>query len=336
MMKVKLIANKVCFLYDRLMSSFDALCIGSAKIDIFLSILEGNPYVLLNKDAKKLCVSYGQKIPVDECSLQLGGNACNVSIGLAKLKIKTAIMAELGKDEFSQKIINGLQSENVNTDFLLQNPNNPSSFSVILSFQKERTIFSKHIEREHNFSFDGISTKWIYLTSLGQKWEKVYQLAETFAKSKGAKLAFNPGTLQLHEGYQKIKNILALSDILFVNKEEAVQILNIKNEISNIHSLLSGLQKLGPKIAVITDGENGSFAVNEKGEFFTQEVVPTLIVEKTGAGDAYASGFLAAMLSNLPIQTAMRWGTLNASATMTILGAQNGLLSREEMEGKSL
>lgn len=337
-MKVKLIANKVCFLYDRLMSSFDALCIGSAKIDIFLSILEGNPYVLLNKDAKKLCVSYGQKIPVDECSLQLGGNACNVSIGLAKLKIKTAITAELGKDEFSQKIINGLQSENVNTDFLLQNPNNPSSFSVILSFQKERTIFSKHIEREHNFSFDGISTKWIYLTSLGQKWEKVYQLAETFAKSKGAKLAFNPGTLQLHEGYQKIKNILALSDILFVNKEEAQEIISSYDgtRIDSIEELLKKLQTLGPKIPIITDGENGSFAVNEKGEFFTQEVVSTLIVEKTGAGDAYASGFLAAMLSNLPIQTAMRWGTLNASATMAILGAQNGLLSREEMEQRSV
>lgn len=320
------------------MLSFDALCIGSAKIDIFLSILEGNLYVLLNKDVKKLCVSYGQKIPVDECSLQLGGNACNVSIGLAKLKIKTAVMAELGKDEFSQKIINGLKSENVNTDFLLQNPNSPSSFSVILSFQQERTIFSKHVERAHNFPFAGISTKWIYLTSLGQKWEKAYQLVETFAKSKVAKLAFNPGTLQLLAGYQKIKNMLAISDILFVNKEEAQEIITSYDgtKIDNIEELLKKLQTLGPKIPIITDGENGSFAVNEKGEFFTQAIVKTTIVEKTGAGDAYASGFLAAIISNLPIQTAMKWGTLNASATMALLGAQNGLLSRTEMEEKSL
>ncbi len=313
------------------MLSFDVVCVGSAKIDIFLSFLEENPYIHLKKDVKELSVAYGQKIPVDRCSLQLGGNACNVSVGLAKLQIKTAIMAELGKDEFSQKIINGLKSENVNTDSLLQNPNNPSSFSVILSFQQERTIFSKHIERKHNFSFDGIYTKCVYLTSLGQEWEKAYQLIEDFVKSSNTKLVFNPGTLQLLSGYQKIKNILALSDILFVNKEEAITILNIKNQISNSELLIS-LQKLGPKIVAITDGENGSFAVNEKGEFFTQAIVKTAIVEKTGAGDAYASGFLAAILLSLPIQTAMQWGTLNASATMAILGAQNGLLARKEIE----
>ncbi|MDO8620940.1 MAG: carbohydrate kinase family protein [Candidatus Levybacteria bacterium] len=317
------------------MLSFDVICIGDAKIDIFLSLLEENPNIHLNRDTKELCVAYGQKIPVDACSLQLGGNAYNVAVGLAKLQMKTAVMAEIGKDEFSQKIINGLQSENVNTDFLLQNANSPSSFSVILSFQQERTIFSKHIEREHNFSFDGISTKWIYLTSLGNEWEKTYELTEAFAKSSGSKLAFNPGTLQLLTGYQKIKSVLAISDMLFVNKEEAITILNIKNQISN-NELLISLQKLGPKIVVITDGENGSFAVNEKGEFLTQAIIKTAIVEKTGAGDAYASGFLAAMLSNLPIQTAMKWGTINASATMAIIGAQNGLLPRKEMEEKSL
>lgn len=320
------------------MLSFDALCIGSAKIDIFLSILEGNPYVLFNKDAKKLCVSYGQKIPVDECSLRLGGNACNVSIGLAKLKIKTAVMAELGKDEFSQKIINGLKSENVNTDFLLQNPNSTTSFSVILSFQRERTIFSKHIKRKHNFSFEEIYSKWTYLTSLGNEWERAYQLTEDFVKSSNTKLAFNPGTLQLLAGYQKIKNMLAISSILFLNKEEAQEIITSYDgtKIDNIEELLKKLQTLGPKIPIITDGENGSFAINEKGEFFTQAVVSTLIVEKTGAGDAYASGFLAAIISNLPIPTAMKWGTLNASATMAVLGAQNGLLSREEMEQRSV
>ncbi|MEK7451050.1 MAG: carbohydrate kinase family protein, partial [Patescibacteria group bacterium] len=311
MMKVKLIANKVCFLYDRVMLSFDALCIGSAKIDIFLSFLEENPYIHLNKDAHELNIAYGQKIPVDMCSLQVGGNACNVSVGLAKLKIKTAIMAEIGKDEFSQKIINGLKSENVNTDSLLQNSNNPSSFSVILSFQKERTIFGQHLKREHNFSFENLSAKLIYLTSLGPEWKNTYQKALEFVKKTNTLLAFNPGTPQLKDGYEGIRGILETTNILFVNKDEAQEIVESYDgtKIDNIKELLKKLQTLGPKIVVITDGENGSFAINEKGEFFTQDIVKTTIVEKTGAGDAYASGFLAAMLSNLPIQTAMKWGT---------------------------
>lgn len=315
---------------------FDIVCVGSAKIDIFLSILQENSYVHLNKDTQELCVAYGQKIPVDTCSLQLGGNACNVAVGLSKLQIKTAVMAELGKDEFSQKIINGLKSENVSTDFLLQNSDNPSSFSVIVSFQKERTILGQHSKREHNFSFENISTRSIYLTSLGLEWKNTYQKALEFSRRTNALLAFNPGTPQLKEGLEGIKEVLMATTILFINKEEAEQILNIKDQKSNINGLLNGLQRLGPKIVVITDGENGSYAINEKSEFFSQPIIPTQIVEKTGAGDAYASGFLAATILNFPMQTAMKWGTLNASATMGALGAQNGLLSKTEMESKNV
>lgn len=311
---------------------FDVLCIGSAKIDIFLSILEENSYVHLNKNTNELSVLYGQKIPVDQCSLELGGNACNVAVGLSKLQIPTAIMAEIGKDEFAQKIINGLASENVNSDFVIQNPNSLSSFSVILSFQKERTIFGQHFPREHNFSFENLSTKLVYLTSLGEKWENAYKKTLEFTKKTNAILAFNPGTPQLKNGCDGIKEILKSTNILFLNKEEAMQILNENNGITK--QLLENLKKLGPKTIIITDGENGSFATNEKGEFFSQPIIPTEIVEKTGAGDAYAGGFLAATLLSLPIQTAMKWGTLNASGTMGAIGAQNGLLSRRGMEEK--
>lgn len=318
------------------MFRFDAVCVGSAKIDIFLSIPQDSSYVHLDKKTNSLSVAYGQKIPVEDCPLMLGGNACNVAVGLSKLQIKTAIMAELGKDEFSQKIINGLTSENVNSDFLIQNPNSPSSFSVILSFQKERTLFGQHSKREHNFSFENLSTKLVYLTSLGTKWETAYQKTLEFVKKKNALLAFNPGTPQLKEGYKGIQEILKSTDILFLNKEEAEGILkNLYVSNNNIKNLLISLQKLGPKTVIITDGENGSFAVNEKGQFLTQAIIETSIVEKTGAGDAYASGFLAAILSNLPIQTSMKWGTLNASGAMSAIGSQNGLLSRKGMETRN-
>ncbi|MEK7450441.1 MAG: carbohydrate kinase family protein, partial [Patescibacteria group bacterium] len=225
-------------------------------------------------------------------------------------------------------------SERVDTSNVLQTEGQQSSFSTILSFKGERTIFTEHAKRNHNFNFENISTKWVYLTSLGDKWIDAYLKTIDFIKNTKCRLAFNPGTLQIDNGESNIDNVLSLTDILFVNKEEAMKISNGSGE--NMNLLLENLQKLGPKIVVITDGENGSFAINEKGEFSTQAIVKTTIVEKTGAGDAYASGFLAAMLSNLPIQTAMKWGTLNASATMAIIGAQNGLLSRKEMEGKSL
>lgn len=314
------------------MSQFDIVCLGNVKIDQFLSIHEATSHLRLNPQTNELCLKYGEKIPIDDLKICLGGNPANVAVGLSRLGLKTSIVAEIGNDEFAETLIKGLQSEKIDTTLVKRTDNQKTSVSIIISFKNERTILSQQIRRTHNFILDVIETKWVYLTSLEDEWEDAYQKAYQLIKEKGANLAFNPGVRQIDGGYEKIKNILEITNILFLNKEEAIQILRIKDEELMIKDLLDGLKQLGPKITIITDGKNGSFAMNENGEVFTQPIYETTIVDKTGAGDAYASGFLAATLSNLPIQTAMKWGTLNAGGTMSVIGAQNGLLSRARME----
>ena len=105
-------------------------------------------------------------------------------------------------------------------------------------------------------------------------------------------------------------------------------------KVLSIKELLTQLKKLGPKIVVITDGKNGSYALDEKGKMLKQDCVQCKVVEKTGAGDSYTTGFLAAILQELPIKTAMAWGTLNAASVIGQIGAQAGLLRKEEMEKK--
>jgi ribokinase len=83
---------------------------------------------------------------------------------------------------------------------------------------------------------------------------------------------------------------------------------------------------------VITDGKNGSFAIDQKGEIFKKDSNPSKIVERTGAGDAYSTGFLAAILHGLTIRDAMSWGAINAASVIEQIGAQKGLLRKEEME----
>ncbi|MEK7534031.1 MAG: carbohydrate kinase family protein [Patescibacteria group bacterium] len=318
---------------------FDAITIGSAKIDAFLSVHEANDCFRLNKETNELCVRSGQKIEVDRCNFLLGGNAANVGVGLSRLGLKSAIYAEIGDDELSQKILKALKKENVNTQFLIQTKGGEASFSIIINFKGERTIFSEHVDRLHNFNFDNISTKSVYLTSLGHEWKKPYKKVFSFVKKTKCFLAFNPGTLQIEAGYKTIADVLSITDILFVNKEEAAQIVNYELRIMNqgqnkeeIKRLLEMLQKLGPKIAVITDGENGSYAIDEKGEMFTQDAIKTKVIEKTGAGDSYSTGFLSAILHELSIKEAMRWGALNAASVIEQVGAQAGLLHKNYME----
>jgi ribokinase len=311
---------------------FDVLCVGDVKIDIFLTLHEANSHLRLIKETNELCVKFGGKIAVEKAEILLGGNAGNVSVGASRLGLRSAIVAEIGRDAFSPKIMNTLKDENVDTSNIQQTEGQQSSFSTILNFKRERTIFSEHVKRVHNFNFENISTKWVYLTSLGEDWKDAYAKTVDFVKKAQSLLVFNPGTLQIKDGKSGIENVLSSTNVLLVNKEEAELILTLPERQNSIEYLLKELQKLGPKIVVITDGENGSFAIDTQGIFLKKDIVQTEVIEKTGAGDAYSSGFLSALTYNKSIAEAMEWGKRNSASVIGKVGATAGLLRKIDLE----
>ncbi len=306
---------------------FDLIAVGNATIDQFLTLHNATDYISLDSSTRELKIKAGEKIPVDSCEFLLGGNASNVSVGIARAGFKAALVAEIGTDEFSEKITNGLKKEGVSESLIKKNPNLPSSFSVILNFAGERTIFSEHVKKEHDFSFDNVSTKWVYLTSLGEQWRDAYKNVLEYVKKSGSKLAYNPGTLQMEAGKEALEDVLSCAEIVFFNKSEAKDLVGSEN----IEEALDELKKLGPKIVVITDGENGSFLLSEDGQVLKHGIVQTQVIEKTGAGDAYSSGFLSAVLSGKNLEKAMEWGTKNAASVISKVGAQTGLLTKEQL-----
>lgn len=318
------------------MQDLTTLCVGDAVIDIFLTIPENNPHFGLDNKTNKLFISYGEKIVVEKYEIEMGGNANNTAVGLARLGINTSLVAEIGKDEFAQKIIDNLKSENVNSSFVLETPTGKTSFSVGINYKGERTLFVEHVERNHNFKFPLTKPHLVYLTSLGKIWEKAYLDAFEFAQKQNCLLAFNPGGNQLEERGSIIWSILEKTDILFVNKEETEEILygkeiNLGQEKS-IKKLLYGLKSLGPKNIVITDSVNGSYLIDEKNNLYHLGIIHTEVIEKTGAGDSYNAGFLAAILNGFDHKKAMIWGALNAASVIGQIGAQKGLLTKEQMK----
>ncbi|RJQ38405.1 carbohydrate kinase family protein [Candidatus Microgenomates bacterium] len=329
-------------------SNFDLLSIGDATVDIFLTLQKNNDKLHLDKEKNELCVQYGEKILVEDSQFMLGGNACNVAVGAARLKFNCAFVSELGDDEFANVIFKGLQKENVSPDFINKTAGLGTNFAVILTFEHDKVLFARHLPRNHEFSFENVSTKWVYLTSMGKEWKQAYQKTLDYVRKTGAKLAFNPGTTQIEEGFENFKEAVALSDILFVNKQEALEIFNfnppapivsgpaggaIFNE-ETFREILLKIKEKGPKVVVITDNNNGSYAVDENGKIYHIEVFPGVAIQKTGAGDAYTSGFISARIDGKDVKEAMKWGAINAAFVVQKIGAQAGLLSREEIERK--
>lgn len=319
------------------MRDFDVVSVGDATIDAFLSIHDANLHCRINEKDCELCLKYGEKIPVDSFKLSLGGIACNVSVGLSRMGLKSTLLAEIGDDELSEKIVNDLKKENVNTNLLLKTKGETASLAVGINFQGERTLFVGHVKRKHNFNLDGASTHWLYLGGLGQEWEEPYKKVLDYVQKNKLRLAFTPGSSQLEELKDTVFAVLKKSEILLVNKTEGEAIIKRGNGQGNDpNKILIQLQQLGPKTVVVTDGKNGSFAVDENGQIHKAGIFPCKFVEKTGAGDAYASGFLGAVFYGKNVEEAMRWGAVNAASVIEHVGAQKGLLARDQIEEKLL
>lgn len=317
----------------------DIVCVGKTTIDQFLILNQANVKYHLDPKTGYLSFKHGEKIDVDGFEFSLGGNAANVAIGLSRLGHSSALTTEIGDDEFSQKILNNLAAENIDRSQVIQGKNTSSSFSVIIDFKGERTILGLRMQRMNDFHFNEFSTPYIFLTSLEKEWVKPYEKALSYKVKRRAKLMFNPGTSQLKdEGRHATLHILAHSDFVFVNKEEA-EILalghekrKIENEKSYIRELLVRLQKMGAKNAVITNGRFGSYAIDEYGNFYSKGIYPAEVMERTGAGDAYTSGFLAATIYGKSVNEAMKWGAVNSASVVGKVGAVAGLLKREVLE----
>jgi ribokinase len=318
----------------------DVTCVGSALIDSFLSIHDANTNCRFNEETRELCFKHGQKIPLDSATFVLGGNACNVSVGIARLGLKSSLVAEIGNDAFAHKILLSLKEENVDTGAIVRS-HAPSSFAFGINFNGERTLFVEHIKRKHEFRFDDVKSRYIYLTSMGDEWHEAYSRTLQFVKETKTKLAFNPGSRQIADGAEEFREILLVTDIFFINKEEAEKLTNISSEntdtgdyVERMKELLHLIQKMGPKIVVLTDGEKGSFTRDEDGACRMLPIYPCEVVEKTGAGDSYATAFLGGMLNGRSIAESMQWGAINAAAVIEQIGAQKGLLTHNAIEKK--
>jgi len=257
----------------------------------------------------------------------------------------------------------------------VQNEGETDVHSIII-YKSERTILSYH--RPKNYTIQNWEEpKWIYYSSLPQGFEDFQKILVDYLSAHPKVLtAFNPGVYHFKAGFKAYAPFLKITDVLFVNKDEAVRILDqsedgTEDELPHrqddggsevclppngsrlcAHSadrqtvlpkspdinqtatrLHQALQKLGPKMTVITDAENGASACSED-EYYESGIyeIDKPIVDKTGAGDAFASGFLSAIIHGKTVDQALRWGVKNSSAVIREIGPMNGLLSIKELE----
>lgn len=307
----------------------DILTIGDSCIDITMHISNANEVVAEGSDTPQICFIHGSKIPVEKFSTAIAGNSVNVATGCNRMGLKTSIYTEIGNDQNGQKIVNELQQMGIDTKYCIKNEGADTDVHSIIVHNYERTIFSYHAPRNYIVrSWE--KPKFIYYTSIGEGFEKFQnQLVEYLRQNEDIAAVFNPGTYQMKAGFNSIKEFLEVTSILILNTDEAKRLIGEK-PLVKMHI---DLQKLGPKLTVITDGKEGASAFD--GENLVKVSAYTdgrEVKDKTGAGDAFSSGFISAVFHKRPLKEALGWGAINSFGEITKENAGTGIYTKEKME----
>lgn len=281
----------------------------------------------------------GEQTPVIESYEDMGGSSANTIAGLSRLGFKTAYMSALGTDHEGKTILSIFEKEKISKDFLAMKKGRTSSVVAIVDSKGERTMYINPgvsaLLSIDDIDFESIAlAKFLHLSPF--VGEKQFALQKTVANrinTSKTKISFAPGHFYSQKGISAMESILRKTHILFLNKPELQLLAGLEKNADyeiNYKEACGKLLKLGIKIVAVTLGEKGAFATD--GNF--AEIVPaykTNVLDTTGAGDAFAAGFLAGILSEKDIKKCAQLGNRVASFCIQKMGARPGLPRRDEL-----
>jgi ribokinase len=312
----------------------DFLAIGDIVIDAFIKLQDAE--IEIENGVKMLEMRFGEKIPYESVKVvKAVGNSPNAAVSAARLGLSSAIMTHVGNDDFGKECIDAVKENGVINDYITIENGKTTNYHYVLSFQAERTILIKH--EKYNYDLkkqtEGLIPKWVYFSSVGEDSMQYHSDIASWVSENNIKMAFQPGTFQISLGTEKLADIYAATEIFVCNVEEAQKILGTQS--TDVKELMKSIHRFGPKIVCITDGPNGAYAYDSyTDEAWFQPIYPDPKppVERTGAGDSFASTFTSAIILGKSVSEALSWGPINSMNVVQYIGAQEGLMSREKLE----
>ena len=299
---------------------FDVITFGSAVVDVFV-------HTSVAEKGDKICYPIGEKILINELKFDIGGGGTNTAVAFSRLGLNTGCICNVGDDENGHKILSLLKKENVH--FLGKvDKNGMTGYSVILDSRGgERTILTyKGVNndvsiKDINISLAEINTKWLYYSALLEKSFETQKKLAFILHKKGTKIVFNPSSYIINN--ENIKGLLKILEVLILNKEEA-EALYKRYKCNG--KILEGLYSLGPRIVVITDKDKETLCYDGEEHYSIMPHKNIKVVERTGAGDAFASGFVAGRVAGWPIQKCLELGLKESESVIQFMGAKNKLV----------
>lgn len=273
-------------------------------------------------------ITIGSKIDIDRVEFAVGGSGTNAAVTFARNGHETIFMGNLGRDASGDAVLACLDRENIDSSYVEFVEGHTGCSVVLVDVHKaDRTILayrgaSASFRNLRPADLANIQPDWLYVTSLRGDMNKLLEFFEQ-AHALGAKVMFNPGEAEIAQ-LDKLIGLLDLVDVLLVNKEEAARL--VPGVL--LTELAERLNNYCP-IVLITDGIMGALAANRTEAYRLGVYEQKVVRDRTGAGDAFGSGFLAKWADGETFRKSLCFAAANASKVTQHYGTHAGLITSD-------
>ncbi len=332
-------------------NTYDVITIGTATRDVFLTsrffrVISDKKHFIKNgfPTGEAQCFALGGKIEIAKPILTTGGGAANAAVSFARQGLKTAALIKIGRDESEKNILDELNREKVSV-LAVEDAEKGTAFSVVLLAPGgERTILvyrgaSENLKKEE-IPFKKLKSRWVYIAPGKISLSVTEKIFNHFHKN-GTLIAFNPSKHFIEFGIKRLKPLLAKSKAVILNREEASILTGV--DYRKEKNIFKKLDEITPGIVAMTDGPNGVFVSDGRRVFKAGVFKEKKVVDRTGAGDAFGSGFVSGLIQKEEncekglcrignVEYAIRLGSANATSVIEKIGAKAGILTKQEFE----
>src|SRR5215213_7796849 len=275
----------------------------------------------------------GLEIIAEDFQMTLGSASAIFASGVAKLGHEVTFVSKVGLDDFGDFCLEALRAGGIHVRHVLRDPSEKTGITLALSTRKDRALVT-YLGAISSLRYEDLRTSLLkgrshlHLTSYFLQEGLRPSFARIFAEARAAGLttSFDPNSDPTSKWGEEIWEVLAHTDILFLNRDEALQLTRARDT-------RGALKALGVRVpcAVIKLGAKGAVAIKDGGVAnapgFKVDALDT-----TGAGDTFAAGFVSAHLEGLSLVECLRRGNACGALSTLKAGGTANQPDREALE----
>lgn len=255
------------------------------------------------------------EVDVEEVKISLGGSASNFAVGLSRTGVDVGIMARIGDDTYGQFAAIKLEEEGVKTDRLLRISESTGMAFIAVDGEGERSIYTS-MGANARFKLEKEDVNYIQGSKLLHITGMYKEVVEEAVKHSDL-ISLNPGTALSSYGIDELEKIIGKAHILFLNKKEA-ELLTRKG----FHEGAKYLVDTGIPLVLVTCGRRGA-CLYTPDEVIYSSTSKTEPLDTTGAGDAFAAGFISGYIKDEELDKCLEIANQLACDCVGKLGAVN-------------